>query len=72
MAKVRKVAVVLTEKDVTLLTALATGEPYKCLADQMGVAHRTFKWRIERLYGKLGVENRIQAVVLALRKGWIR
>ena len=68
----KAVTLVLTEKDLAMLRALATGEPYKCLADQLGMTFRTLKWRLERLYGKLGVENRIQAAVLALRNGWIK
>jgi DNA-binding NarL/FixJ family response regulator len=38
----------------------------------MGISHQTVKNHLASLFRKLGVDDRTQAVLYALKMGWIR
>lgn len=52
----------ITERESQLLAMLAEGLLYKEIADRMGLSVGTIKQLIHRLYGKLHVDNRTEAV----------
>lgn len=52
----------LSEREVDLLELLAQGMLYKEIADRLGLGVGTVKQYIHRLYGKLHVDNRTEAV----------
>lgn len=52
----------LSEREAELLRLLADGLLYKEIADRMGITVGTVKQHIHRIYGKLHVQNRTEAV----------
>jgi DNA-binding NarL/FixJ family response regulator len=59
----------LTEREREVLRALADGLSDKEIAARLGVSPKTARGHVVNLLGKLGVESRLQAVVLAVRLG---
>lgn len=52
----------LTDREREILTALAEGMTNQQLADALKISLNTVKFHLKNLYGKLGVDNRAQAV----------
>jgi len=52
----------LSSREVEILDALASGETNKELARRFGISPNTVKTHLARVYGKLGVQRRVQAV----------
>jgi len=50
-----------------ILNLLAAGEPYKAIADQMGLSIHTVRGYIRRIYEKLQVHSRSAAVAKYLQ-----
>ena len=59
----------LTEREREVLTALADGLSDKDIAERLGVSPKTARGHVVNVLGKLGVDSRLQAVVLAVRLG---
>lgn len=57
--------------ELSLLQHLSEGQTNCQIADEWGVSVSTIKARLRSLFGKLGVENRTEAVAEALRRGLI-
>ena len=57
----------LTERETEILRMIALGMPNKVIAAKLFIAERTVKTHANRIYRKLGVNNRLQAV-LALQE----
>lgn len=55
----------LTMREHEVLGMIAIGKTNREIADQLFVAVATVKWHIRQLYQKLGVRNRVQAIVRA-------
>jgi DNA-binding NarL/FixJ family response regulator len=54
----------LSERESEILTHLAQGYLYKEISDQLGVSYSTVRTHIERIYRKLHVQSRAQAVAV--------
>lgn len=52
----------LSPRETEILDLLAQGYIYKEIADQLGITYRTVSTHIERIYAKLHVRSRAQAV----------
>ncbi len=52
----------LTPRECEILTALVTGQSNKELARTLGIAPDTVKTHLARVYEKLGVSRRVQAI----------
>ena len=52
----------LSERQREMLELLAAGEPYKAIADKMGLSIHTVRGYIRRIYEKLQVHTRTEAV----------
>ena len=52
----------LTDREREILEALAEGMTNQQLANAFGISLNTVKFHLKNLYGKLGVDNRAQAV----------
>jgi len=59
----------LTPREREVLAALAGGGTNKEIALALGITPGTVKTHVERLIGKLGVRDRTQAAILAIRHG---
>ncbi len=61
----------LDESQRALLTLLISGFKDDAVARQLGISTRTMRRRIRELLDELSAENRFQAGVQAVRRGWI-
>lgn len=52
----------LSDRQREMLDLLAAGEPYKAIADKMGLSIHTVRGYIRRIYEKLQVHTRTEAV----------
>lgn len=59
-----------TERETDVLWQLATGKSDRAIAAHLGIAHRTVRYHLKHIYAKLGVEERHEALVWAVRAGW--
>jgi len=57
----------LTEREREVLALMVKGMNNAAIAKQLYISERTVKYHIGNIYGKLGVENRTEAVLLALK-----
>jgi two-component system, NarL family, response regulator DevR len=55
----------LTERELTMLKALARGLSNKAISSELWVTEQTVKFHLGNLYRKLGVANRLAAATLA-------
>ena len=61
--------IVLTERELEVLTAVARGDRNKEIALQLGVTERTIKAHLTNVYNKLGVDSRAAAVSVGIQRG---
>ena len=61
----------LTERELEVLALLAQGMPNKEIASKLVISERTAKFHVSSIMGKLGANNRTEAVSLAAQKGII-
>lgn len=59
----------LSAREIEVLRLVAQGLAYKEVADRLGISENTVKNHIQNVIRKLSVENRIQAVTLAVQQG---
>lgn len=59
----------LSESERQVLQRLATGKSNQEIAAALGIAESTVKFHVNNLLGKLNVENRTQAAIVALKRG---
>ena len=62
----------LTPRELDVLRAAARGLGNKQIAQELGMSPRTVQTHLTRVFGKLGVVSRTEAVLLALREGLIQ
>jgi DNA-binding NarL/FixJ family response regulator len=63
------VRLLFSARQQEILDLLAAGEPYKAIADQMGLSIHTVRGYIRRIYEKLQVHTRSAAVAKYLQRG---
>ena len=61
----------LTEREREVLAVAAEGLTAREIADRLGVRERTITTHLGRIYGKLGVGNRLSAIRAAARSGLV-
>lgn len=62
----------LSAREIEVLDLVARGNSNKLIARQLGISDQTVKNHITTILRKLEVNDRTEAVVYALRNGWIR
>ncbi|MEK7456327.1 MAG: response regulator transcription factor [Pseudomonadota bacterium] len=61
----------LTAREISILERVAVGSANKLIAYEMSLSEDTVKSHLRSIYSKLGVNDRTQAVTVALRRGFI-
>ena len=61
----------LTPREMDVLQLLAEGLPNKTIAKHLGISDQTVKFHLASICGKLGAQNRTDAVRLAIQRGLI-
>jgi NarL family two-component system response regulator LiaR len=64
-------ASLLTPRETEVLTLVARGQPNKVIARELGVSEKTVKTHVSNVLGKLGVTDRTQAALYAVREGLV-
>ena len=62
----------LSEREAEVLTCVVRGMSNKKIASSLGISHQTVKNHVTSILRKFGVEDRTQAVVYALKRGWVK
>lgn len=62
---------VLSDRERQILTLLAQGWNNKCIADELNLAEQTVRNGVSRIYAKLEIETRSEAIVLARECGLV-
>ena len=61
----------LTPREMEVLKLAAKGITNQAIADELVVSVRTVQAHLNHTFGKLGVGSRTEAVMYALRRGWL-
>ena len=61
----------LTPRELEVLEALAQGLSNKAIASRLDISEHTVKFHVSAIFGKLGAENRTDAVRRGVRLGLI-
>ena len=62
----------LSPREIEILDLVARGNSNKIIARKLGISDQTVKNHVSAILRKLEVNDRTEAVVYALRNGWIR
>ncbi|MEJ2556833.1 MAG: response regulator transcription factor [Anaerolineae bacterium] len=61
----------LTQRELEVLRLAAKGQTNRAIGRELGISDRTVQGHLANIFGKLGVSTRTEAVLLALKQGWI-
>ncbi|TAK10948.1 MAG: response regulator transcription factor [Anaerolineae bacterium] len=62
----------LSGREMEVLESVTQGKSNKEIATDLGISHQTVKNHVTAILRKLGVDDRTQAAVYALKRGWVR
>lgn len=62
----------LSDREMQVLECVVRGMSNKEIAALLGISHQTVKNHVTSILRKFGVEDRTQAVVYALKRGWVK
>lgn len=62
----------LSPREMEILEHVTRGKSNKEIAYELGISHQTVKNHMTAILRKLGVDDRTQAAVYALSRGWVR
>ena len=62
----------LSSREMEVLSYITQGKSNKEIAALLGISHQTVKNHVTSILRKLGVEDRTQAAIYSLRRGWVR
>ena len=62
----------LSPREMEILQYITRGMSNKKIAHRLGISHQTVKNHMTSILRKLGVEDRTQAAIYAIRHGWVR
>lgn len=65
----QETAVHLTPREQEVITHLAKGYTYAQISEQLEITENTLKTHIKRIYSKLNVHNRTQAILATQKLG---
>jgi len=62
----------LSDREMEVMTLVFEGKSNKEIASLLGISHQTVKNHVTSILRKFSVEDRTQAVVYALKHGWVK
>ena len=62
----------LSDREFEILELLVQGLPHKKIAMQLDLSKSTVDFHVGNILRELGAENSLQAVVEAIRRGWVK
>ncbi len=62
----------LTPREMEVLCLLALGMDNEQIAQKLVLTMRTVQNHVSTIYSKLGVESRAEAILFAIRRGWVQ
>lgn len=62
----------LSERELEVLQLLAQGHSYKTCADRLAISHDTIRFYVRNIYDRLHIHSKSEAVIKALKSGWIQ
>lgn len=62
----------LSPREMEILRYVTHGKTNKQIAQSLGISHQTVKNHVSSILTKLDVEDRTQAAIYAMRRGWVR
>jgi len=62
----------LSERELEVLRWMAKGQNNLQIAQALSVTERTVRYHVENILSKLKATNRMEAVMIAIQRGWIR
>ena len=62
----------LSKREMEVLSCVVRGMSNKEIAILLGISQQTVKNHVTAILRKFGVEDRTQAVVYALKRGWVQ
>ncbi len=62
----------LSSREMEVLECVTLGMSNKEIATKLDISHQTVKNHVTAILRKLGVDDRTQAAVFALKRGWVR
>lgn len=61
----------LSDREMEVLTCVVRGMSNKEIAHRLEISHQTVKNHVTSILRKFGVDDRTQAVIYALKRGWV-
>ncbi len=61
----------LTQRELDVLRLAAKGHTNRAIGQELSISDRTVQGHLATIFGKLGVATRTEAVLLAMKQGWI-
>jgi DNA-binding NarL/FixJ family response regulator len=61
----------LSDREMEVLTCIVRGMSNKEIANLLEISHQTVKNHVTSILRKFGVDDRTQAVIYALKRGWV-
>jgi len=61
----------LTDRELEVLALVAKGLTNRAIGHQLGISDRTVQGHLANIFGKLGASSRTEAVMTAIKLGWI-
>jgi DNA-binding NarL/FixJ family response regulator len=61
----------LTQRELEVLRLAAKGHTNRAIGHELGISDRTVQGHLANIFGKLGITTRTEAVLLAMKQGWI-
>ena len=61
----------LTERELDVLRLAAKGDTNRAIGQKLNISDRTVQGHLANIFGKLNVNTRTEAVLLAMKQGWL-
>lgn len=68
----RTIRKMLTKREYDTLSFLSQGLSNKKIGEEMGISEKTVKNHVSSILEKIGANDRLEAVVIAVKNNWIQ